>query len=98
MKAGSKNWHLGLIKTLINPPSFHLGLMISATRACLSVTPPNDFRAYSFDKSFSCVQSDMFETFLSNTGQILMEWQKILVIVIYGQTSLYSIVQYCNMF
>ena len=40
-------------------------LMFSAKRVFLSVTPPNGFRAYSFDKSVSLVQSDMSETFLS---------------------------------
>ena len=60
------------MKTLINPPSFELGLMVSAKRAFLSVTPPNDFLAYSFGKSVSFVQSDMSETFLSAIGQFLM--------------------------
>ena len=74
MKVGSKNRRLGvrLIKTLINPPSFELGLMVGAKRAFLSVTPPNDFRVYSFDKSVSFVQSDMSETFLSVIGHFLM--------------------------
>ena len=57
--------------------------MLSAKQAFLSVTPPNNFRAYSFDKSVSLVQSDMSETFLSVIGQFSMVLQKILVIIIY---------------
>ena len=74
IKVGSKNRRLGmgLIKTLINPPSFEFGLMVSAKRAFLSVTPSNDFWAYSFDESVSFVQSDMSETFLSVIRQFLM--------------------------
>ena len=73
MKVGSKNRRLGvgLIKTLINPPSFELGLMVGP-KMRLSVTSPNGFHAYSFDKSVSYVQSDMSETFLSVRGHFLM--------------------------
>ena len=65
MKVGSKKLRLGvgLIKTLINTPSFELGLMVGAERAFLSVTPRNDFPAYSFDKSASFVHCGMSETF-----------------------------------
>ena len=64
--------------------------MVSAKRAFLSVTPSNDFWAYSFDESVSFVQSDMSETFLSVIGQFLLVRQKIVVIIIYGQASLYQ--------
>ena len=37
--------------------------MVGAKRAFLSVTPPNDFRADSLDKSVNSVQSDMPEAF-----------------------------------
>ena len=37
--------------------------MVSAKRTFLSVTLPNNFLAYSFDKSVSFVKSDMSETF-----------------------------------
>ena len=70
IKVGSKNRRLwvGLIKTLINPPSFELGLMVDAKRAFVSVTPPNDFDAYSSDKVVHFVRSDMLKTFLSIIG------------------------------
>ena len=48
---------------LINPSSFELGLMIGAKRAFVSVTPPNYFQPYSFNKSVNFVRSDMSETF-----------------------------------
>ena len=74
MKVGSKTQHLGMgfIKTLINRPSFELGLMVGAKQAFLSVTPPNDFQAYSFNKAVNFVRSDMSETFLSVIGYFLM--------------------------
>ena len=70
IKVRSTNRRLGVesIKMLINPPSFELGLMVDAKRAFVSVTPLNNFHAYSFDKSVSFVQSDMSETFLSVIG------------------------------
>ena len=55
---------MGLTKTLINPPSYELGLIVGAKRAFLSVTPPNNFCAYSFDKPVSFVQSDMSDFFV----------------------------------
>ena len=57
MKVGSKTrcLRVRLIKTLTNPPRFELGLMVGAKRAFLSVTRPNDFQAYSFDKSVNFV-------------------------------------------
>ena len=74
IKVGSKNRRLwvGLIKTLINPPSFELGLMLGANRALLSVTPPNDIHACTSDKSVHFVCSDTSETFLSVIGHVLM--------------------------
>ena len=56
---------MGLIEMLINAPNFELGLKVGAKRALLSVIPPNDVRAYSFNKSVSFVQSNMSETYLS---------------------------------
>ena len=70
--AKNRRLGVGLIKTLINSPKYELGLMFGAKRAFLSVTPPNDFRVYSFDKFVSFVQSDMSETLLSVIGQFLM--------------------------
>jgi len=52
--------------------NFELGLMDGANRAFLSMTPPNGFRAYFFDRSVSFVQSNMSETFLSVIGHFLM--------------------------
>ena len=57
---------------LINPPTFELGLIVGAKRAFLSVIPPNNFQAYSFDKSVNFVRSDTSETFLSVIGRFLM--------------------------
>ena len=57
---------------LINALNFELGLMDGANRAFLSMTPPNGFRAYFFDKPVSFVQSNMSETFLSVIGHFLM--------------------------
>ena len=57
---------------LINPPTFELGLIVGAKRAFLSVTPPNNFCAYSFDRYVSFVQSDMSDTFLSAIGHFLV--------------------------
>ena len=48
---------------LTDQPSFELALIVGAKQAFLSVTPPNDFRAYYFDKYVSFVQSDTSETF-----------------------------------
>ena len=85
MKVESKNRRLGerLIKTLINPPIFELGLMFSAKRTFLSVTPPNDFRSNSFGKSVSFVQSNMSKKVSFIIGTFSMVLQKVLVIIIY---------------
>ena len=74
IKVGSKNRRLGvgLIKTLIKPPSFELGLIVDTKRAFVSVPPPDDFDAYSLDKVVHFVRSDMSETFLSVIGHFLM--------------------------
>ena len=45
--------------------------MVDAKRAFVSVTPPNDFDAYSLDKVVHFVRSDMSETFLSVIGHFL---------------------------
>ena len=70
MKVGSNNRRLGvrLIETLINVTSFELGLKVGAKRAFLNVTSPNDFRAYSLDKSANFVHTDISETFLILIG------------------------------
>ena len=46
--------------------------MIDAKRAFVSVTPPNEFDAYSLDKIVRFVRSDTSETFLSVIGHFLM--------------------------
>ena len=92
MKVGPKNRRLGvgLIKTLINPPSFELGLMTRRKRAFLSLTPPNHFDAYSLDKYLHFVNFDMSETCLSVVGHFLIVSQEMRLILLYGLTSLYS--------
>lgn len=45
--------------------------MVDAKRAFVSVTPPNDFDAYSLDKVVHFVRSDTSETFLSVIGHFL---------------------------
>ena len=45
--------------------------MVDAKRAFVSVTPPNDFEAYSLDKFVHFVRSDMSETSLSVIGHFL---------------------------
>ena len=74
MKVGSKNRRLGvgLIKMLINASIFELGLMVGAKRAFLSVKPPNNFIAYSLDRSAILFRSDTSKTFLSLIGHVLM--------------------------
>ena len=74
MKVGLKKRRLGvgLIKTLINLPSFALGLMTRRKHVFLSLTPPNHFDAYSMDKSLHFVHIGMSETFLSVVRHFLM--------------------------
>ena len=78
MKIGSTNSRLGvgLIKMLINPPSFDLRLTVGPKRAFLSVTPPNHFYAYSLGKSLHFVESDVSETFLTVSGHFLTVGQE----------------------
>ena len=45
--------------------------MVDAKQAFVSVTPPNDFEAYSVDKFVYFVRSDMSKTFLSVIGHFL---------------------------
>ena len=70
MKIGSKNRRLGvgLIKMLINSPSFELGLTVGLKCAFLSATPPDHFYAYSLDKSLHFVDFYVSQCFLSVIG------------------------------
>ena len=52
---------MGLIKMLINTPSFDLRLTVGPKCAFLSVTPPNHFYAYSLDKSLHLVDVGVSE-------------------------------------
>ena len=73
---------MGLIKTLINSFSFELGLIVGAKQAFLSLMPPNDFHAYSFDNSVQFVRSDMSETFVYE-WTFLMKRHLYPVIIVY---------------
>ena len=79
---------MGLIKMLINTPSFDLRLTVGPKCVFLSVTPPNHFYAYSLDKSLHFVHFYVSECFLSIFGHFMTVLQKIVVIVIYGRPSL----------
>ena len=62
---------MGLIKMLINTPSFDLRLTVGPKCAFLSVTPPNHFYAYSLDKSLHFVHFYVSECFLSIFGHFM---------------------------